>query len=598
MHVENTSTDALSEGDRERVRGTLAFAEQLGAESIVVRAESIADEVVRECRRRNVSRVVLGRPVYNWRSRLRGTLVKALIRQAEGIEVLVTSGLPEGPPPRREPIGDQLGAPLREWIEAVGWVAAATVLVALFHRVLGDADRAMVYLLAVAVAATRVGGGPSLLAAFLGVAAFDFLFVPPRFTFAVSDLRYLVTFCVMLAVGVLVGRLTVRIRGQASSAMHRERRTAALYALSREFATETDPAAIARTTARHVRDHLASETVLWVRDESGLRALHGGSHAETMGDRELAVARWVLEHGRASGVGTDTLPYARALYLPLTGSEGTIGVLAVAGPPLNTDQRLLADTFARQSALALERAILASEAESARIAVETERLRNELLSAVSHDLRTPLASITGSATALIEQHSLDAAARSELLHTIREESAHLGRLVADLLDLTRIESGTVRARREWVPVEEVIDTALGRLENELMGRDVKVDVPEEMLTAPMDATLVGQVLLNLLENAAKHTPAGRPLEIVARAHEDHLRIEVLDRGNGIPPGEEERIFDKFYRTADGERMPGTGLGLAIARAVVRAHGGSIHAENREGGGARFVIELPLGRDSA
>jgi len=596
LHVETSAGEA----DRDRVMEILAFAEQLGAETAVVRGEGVADEIVKACRQRNVARVVLGRPDYGaWRSRIRGTLVKALVRQAEGIDVLVTSGTPESPDGTRAPITPPSAGTLAEWIEALVWVAGATLVVSALDRWVSDADRALIYVFAVLVAATRVGTGPSLFAAASSVVAYDFLFVSPRYTFSVSDARYVVTFLVMLAVGVIVGRLTMRIRRQAESAVHRERRTAALYALSRELATETDPGAIARTAARHVRDHLGCTTVVWVREpREGLHALEVGDAAVATDERELAVARWVLEHQRAAGRGTDTLPYARALYLPLVGSAGPIGAVALVGESLAGDQRLLADTFARQTALALERALLTAEAEQARIAVETERLRNELLSAVSHDLRTPLASITGSATALIESDAVDPAARLELLHTIREESELLGRLVADLLDLTRIESGTVQARREWVPVEEVIDVALGRLEAQLAGREVTVDVPEEMLTAPMDATLVGQVLLNLLENAAKHTPAGGPLAIVARSDGARLMIEVLDRGNGIPAGEEERIFEKFYRTADGRRVPGTGLGLAIARAVVRAHGGAIRAENRDGGGARFVVELPIERPSS
>ncbi|MEQ1502475.1 MAG: ATP-binding protein, partial [Myxococcota bacterium] len=362
---------------------------------------------------------------------------------------------------------------------------------------------------------------------------------------------------------------------------------------------EVDPVAIADTAARHVRESLPCDAIVWQRDPGGLRVLAGADHPALRGagaERERGVAQWVVDHGRRAGATTDTLPSAQGTYLPLIGSTGTIGALGLIAPDrgaLTLDQRLLADTFAHQAALALERAVLAAAAEASRIDVETERLRNELLSAVSHDLRTPLASITGSATAMLGDPDLDPAARHELLDTIREEGEHLGRLVTDLLDLTRIESGTIRARREWVPVEEVIDVALGRTEGKLAGRPVRVDVPEEVLTAPMDPTLVGQVLVNLLENAANHTPPGSPVDVIARSDGRTLELEVADRGAGVPDGEGDRIFDKFYRTADGQRVAGTGLGLAICRAVVRAHGGTIRAIPRDGGGARFVVSLPL-----
>jgi two-component system sensor histidine kinase KdpD len=265
-----------------------------------------------------------------------------------------------------------------------------------------------------------------------------------------------------------------------------------------------------------------------------------------------------------------------------------IGVLATApGPSLTLDQRVQLETFVSKTALALERALLAAEAERSRLAVETERQRSELLSAVSHDLRTPLASITGAATALVDQ--LEGSQR-ELLLTVREESNRLGRLVADLLDLTRIESGALRAKREWSPIEEVVSGAIDRVEPLLAGRTVHVDVPDEVLLAPMDPTLIEQVLVNLLENAAKYSPAGTAIDVVARAEPDAVRVEVADRGPGIPPGE-------VYRAADGQRARGTGLGLAICRAILRAHGGRIEAADREGGGAVFRFWLLVDRPS-
>lgn len=585
--VENAHSDALSAADRERCRAALGLAEQLGAEVVVLRADRVADAIVDLCRKRNVGRVVIGRPTHaRWRDRVRGSLVDALIRRAVDIDVLVTSGAPDDAPavaPSPAP-----PSPARDWIEAVGWVGLSSALGLGLRGVLEIPDLAMLQLLGVVIAAARVRSRPSLLAAGLAVVLFDLLFVPPFGTLKVADLRYVLTFAVMFAVGVVVSRLTWRIRSQAEASVHRERRTAALYAMTRDFANEVDLDALARTAVRHVRDHLQADAVLWW--GAALDPLAGGEHPMATNPRELAVARWVLEHGHPAGVGTDTLPSGEALHLPLVGSVGPIGVLAIAGG-LSGDARSLADTFARQVGLALERSGLASDAERSRLAIETERLRNELLSAVSHDLRTPLASITGSATAMLADPGLSADARRDLLETIREEGEHLGRLLTDLLDLTRIESETISARLERVPVEEVVDAALARTEARLGGRRIRVDLPDDVVTAPMDPTLIEQVLVNLLENAAKHTPADAEVAVVVRAEADQVTIEVADGGPGIPDGEQERIFEKFYRTADGQRVAGTGLGLAIVRAVVKAHGGRVFAANRPEGGARFVVAL-------
>jgi two-component system, OmpR family, sensor histidine kinase KdpD len=576
--VETNATDALPAADRERIHTTLAFAESLGAEAVLLRGESVADEVVALARARGVTRIVLGRPTHaRWVDHLRGSLVDALIRRAGGIDVLVTSG-GSGPAPVAAP---RPPATWAEWAEALGWVAAASALGLSLRDVMSTVDLAMLQLLAVVVVGTRASSVPSLAAAAASVAAFDILFVPPYGTFAVSDLRYLLTFAVMLGVGVAVSRLTWMIRERARSSADRERRTATLYALTRDLAQRVDPEGVAEAAARHVREHLGGAALVWLREPPGLRLLAGEEDA-----RERAVAEWAASHGRAAGVGTDTLPASAGLYLPLLGAEGAIGVLGVRVPAVDAAARALLDVMTRQVALALERALLAASSERARVAVETERTRNELLSAVSHDLRTPLASITGSASAILEDPTLPEAARRELLGTIRDEGQHLSRLVTDLLDLTRVESGA--ARRERIPVEEVVEAAVARAGR---GLPVRVTLPEEVLVAPMDAPLVTQVLVNLLENATKYAP-DQPIDLSARAAEGGVELEVADRGPGVPEEERERIFEKFYRAGDGGRVPGTGLGLAICRAVVRAHGGRIAALPRAGGGARFVVWLP------
>jgi two-component system sensor histidine kinase KdpD len=446
--------------------------------------------------------------------------------------------------------------------------------------------------------ASRYPRGLALLAAIASVAALDFFFVPPRFTFAVTDFRYVVTFSVLLLTGILVSSLALRIRSQAEAARERERRTAVLYGLTRSFAFRRSVADIAESAAAHVEILFEVKTGVLLAQGEALVPRAGSQHAFLRDERELTVARWVFDHGRPAGRSTDTLPGVLGLYLPLVGGSRTLGVLAVAlgerGEPLTASQRQMLDVFVKQAALALERALLAEEAEQARVAMETERLRGSLLASMSHDLRTPIAVVKGAASNLLDETAaLPAGERRDLLETIRDEAERLHTIVRDLLDLSRIESGALVVGKEWCPLEDVVGSALARLDATLAGREVHVKLPEPMLLAPLDPVLMEQVLTNLLENAAKYTPPGTPLDIEASVGEEGVTVEVADRGPGIPPAELERVFAKFHRLPGDERVPGSGLGLAICRAIVAAHGGRIWAENREGGGARFRFVLPL-----
>jgi two-component system sensor histidine kinase KdpD len=456
----------------------------------------------------------------------------------------------------------------------------------------------MVYLLGVLIVASRLPRRSSLLAAVLGVAAFDFFFVPPRFTLAVTDLRYFVTFTVMLVVALLVSTFTVRLREQAEEARDRERRTAAVFAMARQFVAQTGVAEIARVAVGHVRELLGVEAIVLLADRAGNLTPCGGAEFELASDeQEMAVARWAFQHGRLAGHGTNTLPGSEAIYIPLVGSGGHIGAFGIAlgkrpDPPSPAQWQIL-ETFVAQTAMALERTLLVERAASARVAAETERTRSALLSAVSHDVRTPLASIAGAASALTADTGLDQEARAELVETIREESERLSRLIGDLLDLTRLESGDLTVKKEPYPLEEVIDSAIQRLADALQGRPLERVQPEEVLVAPVDPLLLETVLVNLLENAVKYTPAGSPIEVRLAREEGAALIEVADRGPGLPPGEEARVFERFYRAADSHRSRGTGLGLTVCEAVVQAHHGRIVAENRPGGGALFRISLPL-----
>src|SRR5262245_35494266 len=572
VSVETPAFERLDAEARERVAENLALAQRLGAETLVVRGVRASEELLALARERSATKILVGKPGrmrWPWQ-RFRG-LVPELVARSGTIDVLVTSG---------EQGGDERATHAhprsRQTLAHYGWALCAVVASSLAcwaaSSVLSLADQAMVYLLGVLIVASRLPRRPSLFAAVASVAALDFFFVPPRFTFAVSDLRYVVTFFVMLTVALLVSTFTVRLREQAEEARERERRTAALYAMGRQFVIETGLAEIARVAVRHVRELLGVEAIVLLADRKGVLTPCGGAEfALARDEQELAVARWAFQHGRLAGHGTDTLPGAEALFVPLVGSAGHIGAFGIAlgrrAEPPTPSQWQIVETFVAQTALALERALLVERAASARVAAETERTRSALLSAVSHDLRTPLASIAGAASALAAP-ALDGNARAELVATIREESERLTRLIGDLLDLTRLESGDLSAKKEPYPLEEIVDSALQRLGPALAGREVVRVQPEEVLEAPVDPVLLEQVLLNLLENAGKYTPGGSPIDVRIDASDGQAVIEVADRGPGLPPGEEARVFERFYRAADSHRSRGTGLGLTVCEAIV------------------------------
>jgi two-component system sensor histidine kinase KdpD len=480
---------------------------------------------------------------------------------------------------------------------ALGVVVICTLIAGLMFRFFAPANLIMAYLVGVVYVASRYGRGPSVLASVVSVLTFDFFFVPPYLTFVVADSQYVVTFAVMLLVGLTISRMTTRIKDQAEAARERERRTTSLYEMSRDFANNSEVEALAQIAIRHIENVFESRVVVLLPDHNTQFSVHGSDEvSRKLTEQELSVGRWVYDHGQEAGLGTQTLPGAQGVYLPLLTPKGKVGVLgAYASQPSrlpSPDQMHLLETFANQTALAIERAQLTDETEQARVQIETERLRSSLLSSVSHDLRTPLAAITGAASGLLErEHNLDPHGR-ELAQVAYEEAERLNRLVSNLLEMTRLESGNVKVEKEWQPLEEVVGTTLLRLERLFEGRPLKTNLPDDLPLVPIDAVLIEQVLVNLLENAVKYTPADSPISLSAWVEDQEVVVEVADRGPGLPAGDEQRIFDKFYRVRP-TTASGVGLGLAICRAVIETHGGRIWAENRAGGGAAFRFTLPL-----
>jgi two-component system, OmpR family, sensor histidine kinase KdpD len=597
-YVETPAHTRLSQTDRDRVAQTLRLAESLGAETVTLSGPTISEEILAYARGRNVSKIVIGKPARSlWKRILLGSIVDALVRGSGEIDIHVVSG--EGAPAQVRPLRVQPHTP--DWASygmAAAVVAVCTGVAWAMFPYFGLSNLIMVYLLGVVGVATRSTRGPTVMASVLSVLVFDFFFVPPYLSFAVADTEHLLTFFVMLIVALVTSGMTVRIRAQAAAARHRERRIAALYGMSRELASVRGVDTILDTALRHICEVFSGQVALLLPDESGHLVLRRSRpEGIAMGVTDLGVAQWAHEHREVAGLGTATVPGARALCVPLLASRGAVGVLAIVPPDPhafdNPEALHQLETFANQTALAIERAHLAAEAQAAEIRVETERLRNSLLSSVSHDLRTPLATIIGASSGLLEgADRLDPMTRRDLVRSIHQEASHLDRLVNGLLEMTRLESGAVTIKKEPQALDGIVGAVLKRLEGLLRDRPLHVELPADLPLVPIDALSIEQVFLNLLDNAARYSPAGSPIDVSASVAGLKLVVEVSDRGRGFVPGEEQRVFEKFYR-GRAARVGGVGLGLAICRAIVEAHGGAITAENRPGGGATVRFTLPL-----
>jgi two-component system, OmpR family, sensor histidine kinase KdpD len=596
-YVESTTLSPLSAEDHEQLESHLRLAESLGATVVRLSSGRVSEAVLAYARRHNVTRILIGKPTHSrLRDLLQGSLLDEIVRGSGGIDVHVISGDEgeQGAPGARASEQVELHVPGYLWSTLL--VALTTGLAALARAVLDIPDVEMLYLLAVMAAAIRFGRGPSLLTSALSVAAYDFFFVAPRFTLAVEDVRYFLSFGMMFLVGLVLSTLTLRLRRQEEAALLREERTAALYALSQHLGSALDVDQVAAVTARHAADVFEAAAVVLTPQGEGLRVRSAWPVGASLGAEELGVARWVLEHGRVAGLGTDTLPGAKALCVPLWVGAEPLGVLALVPPtaqPFASEQRGFLEVSRRQVALALERARLAEQARQALLHAKEEEIRSSLLSSVSHDLRTPLAAITGAATALREETGMPDVSRRELLEAICEEAERLERLVSNLLDMTRLDSGAINLKREWVPLEELVGSALTRLEARLTGHQLKVRLPEHLPLLDVDPVLLEQLLVNLLENASKYTPPGTEVEIHAEQEEGSIVVEVADRGPGLPPGDEQRVFERFYRGRH-VGVPGVGLGLPICLGIARAHRGTLVASNRSEGGAVFRLRLPVG----
>ncbi len=598
VYVETPQSARLSTTDRNRVIQTLRLAEQLGAETATLTGQDVVEATLNYARKNNVTKIIVGKPMHSvWRDLLFGSVLNDLIRRSGSIDVYVITGDAAETSPI--PIAESLLPSQIRWLHyiyATFIIVVCALLASFMFPYFAPANIIMLFLVGIVLVAVRYGRGPSVWASLLSVLAFDFFFIPPHLTFEVSDTQYLITFGVMLLVGVTISTMTVRIKEQVEIARERERRTANLYSMSREFANNNGVEAITNAAINHVQETFNSQAVLFLPDANGeLHAYRSNYSKQQVTEPEIGVVRWVYDHGQEAGMGSQTLPASQGLYVPMQTPQGKIGVVGVYPPPtqglFSPDQMHLLELYSNQTALALERARLAAQSERAQVQIETERLRNSLLSSVSHDLRTPLAAITGAVSGVLENNKTLDSHSHELMLIAYEEAERLNRLVGNLLEMTRLESG-VEVDKEWQPLEEVIGTTILRLDRILEHHPLKTQLPDTLPLVPIDGVLIEQVLVNLLENAVKYTPEGTPIELSAHSADKQIVIEVADRGAGLKAGDEQRIFEKFYR-ARPTTTGGVGLGLAICRAIVEAHGGRIWAENRAGGGAIFRFTLPL-----
>ncbi|WP_093687845.1 sensor histidine kinase [Sporolituus thermophilus] len=606
VHIETPARRPLNEKDRDRVAGNMRLAEELGAKTLTVVGNNLVQEILDVARAKNVSSIVVGKPRH---SRLwdlwRGSVVDKLIRESGGINVYVIRGTAE-----EKAKSNVKTAPDIEpfsWKPYAGglWMClAVTVFGLLLKEYLEIVNIALLYQLPVTLSAFWWGRWPSYFTAVCGVAVFDFLFVPPVFTFTVADIRYCWSFLTFLIVAFVIGGRTELLRAEASAARQRERSTRALYDFSREIAAVIDLDVIAGELVKQAAETIGRSVVVMMPEQNGKLTLRAGHYLEpnasfclTDDPAELAVASWAFEHGQAAGRSTDTLPSANYLYIPLKTTDNVVGVMGVhmTDKQVLLEEKRLIDAWAGLAAIAIERVRLADKAREAALLVESDRLRTALFNSISHELRTPLSTIVGSVSTLLDAEPVySETARRELLENIQEGAARMERLVTNLLDTARLESGMMQLKIDWCDIEDIIGAALQRLRDSTQRYSLEINVAPDTPLLKADCVLLEQVLINLIDNAMKYSARGSEISITAEAEEKWVKVSVLDRGVGISEEDLGRVFDKFYRGQQPKYVSGTGLGLSICKGIIEAHGGIIWAERREGGGTIISFKIPTG----
>jgi len=600
IYVNESTKPNLDPEKMERIGKTLQLAEELGAHTSTLTGRSIPDVILEFAKKQNVTKIVVGKPVRpRWRELLSGSVVDLLIYASGEIDIYVINAQ-QGQNQSKFLQDFRIHQPIWRYGLSVVLVSIATLIGTMIQGNLEPANLVMLYLICTVLSAVFLGRGPGLLTSFLSVLAFDYFLVPPFMTFAVSDTQYVITFIGLFIVSIVISTLTVRTKEQAEAAIQREANTSALYTLSRELTSATDLHEVTDIIISNISQVFGRNVAIFL-PEDGKLNLYAASPDYFPDANEMAVAAWAFEHNQSAGFGTDSLPAVTLRCQPLKTAQGQIGVLGIypqkSGILLTPEQSQTFNAFAYQAALAIERATLAEQARQAALLTATEKLQTALLNSISHDLRTPLVSITGALSSLREETlQLDPKDHKSLLDTAYGEAERLNRLVGNLLNMTRLEANAIHLRRELSDIQDAIGAALNQLEERLGIKPVEVKIPDDLPLISLDFALFVQALVNLIDNSVKYSSLDTPIEINVSQTKNEIRIEISDRGIGIPSEDLEKVFDKFYRVSRPESVNGTGLGLAICKGIIELHSGSIIAKNRVGGGTTISISLPKGNE--
>lgn len=607
VHVEGSARDTMHDEQRLRLARNLRLAEELGATTLTVVGSDLPQELIEVAKSHNVTAIVVGKPRYSWlHDLLHGSVVDQLIRLSGGINVHVIRASAEEQKPLRKAVQPDRNK-RTDWRQYIGGFLMSGIVSAAswsFTEALQPVNIALLYLMPVLLSAFWWGRWPAYFTAFFSVLLFDFLFVPPIFTFTVEDIPYAWSLLLFLLVSFLIGGRTELLRLEAKTAYRRERITRAIYEFSRVIASTSDSISIADYLAKHAADTIGRQTFVALPDPEGRLRVQGGCTPEqeqSMADssvlpgKEAAVAQWAFAQGQVAGSSTESFSDSQYIHVPLLSRGKAFGVMSMrlAGTHLTPEEQRYIDAWAGLAAISVERVKLTEAAKEAAMVVETDKLRTALLNSISHELRTPLASISGSVSTLLESGDMyNHEQRVQLLETIHEGALRMERIVINLLDSARIESGKLVLKTDWCDIEDLIGTTIRRFGKKHTSHRIEVNVSPELPLIQADFVLMEQVLINLLDNARKYSPPGSVITIGANEDTDNIILFVRDRGVGIPPDELVRVFDKFFRGRKNRHISGTGLGLSICKGIVEAHHGSIWAESHSGGGTALYVSLP------